>query len=130
MRRIQAAVIPLLFAATLASAAGLPSAPRASGQAGPTRAGSDVPGSTMPPSPEAQALTQTAVDDDAITRKAAEAIHADPRLADTDISVNTEHGIVNLTGSVHSREQAAIASARAQSPDGVMRIDDHLSVTP
>ena len=129
MRRILAPVIALLFAATFASAAELPSAPRASGPVG-TRSGSDVPSATMPPSPEAQALTQTAVDDDAITRKAADAIHADPRLADTDISVNTEHGVVNLTGSVHSREQAVIASARAQSPDGVMRIDDHLSVSP
>jgi osmotically-inducible protein OsmY len=52
----------------------------------------------------------------------------DPAMSGADVSVNTDHGIVSLTGKVRSQEQAAIASAHAQRPDGVMRIDSHLSV--
>jgi hypothetical protein len=56
------------------------------------------------------------------------AIRADPALAGTDISVNTERGIVSLTGQVLNREQSAIASAYANRPLGVLRVDNELSI--
>ena len=46
----------------------------------------------------------------------------------SDVSVNTDHGVVNIAGIVRSTEQLAIASAHAQGEDGVMRIESHLTV--
>jgi len=78
-------------------------------------------GSRLLPSPEA--LT-----DSVITAAIKASMLADPLLRGADVSVNTTQGVVNLTGSVVSQEQAAIASSHAQRQDGVMRVDDHLSV--
>jgi hyperosmotically inducible periplasmic protein len=55
---------------------------------------------------------------------------ADSAMAGADVSVNTDAGVVTLTGTVKSQEQAAIASAHAQHYDGVMRVDNHLSNLP
>lgn len=121
MTRIEAAIVWLLLAAPCAHAVDRPVAPRS---------GDDVPGTHAPASPQAQALAQSGVDDDAITRRAVQAIRADPRLAGTDVSVNTSDGVVSLTGSVGSREQSVIAAEHAQMPDGVMRVDNHITVTP
>jgi osmotically-inducible protein OsmY len=65
-----------------------------------------------------------------ITGRTRSAIVGDPGMAGADVSVNTDGGVVNLTGTVKSQEQAAIASAHAQHNDGVMRIDNHLSTVP
>ena len=78
-------------------------------------------GSRLLPSPEM--LT-----DAVITAGITASMLADPLLRGADVSVNTTQGVVNLTGSVVSQEQAAIASSHAQRQDGVMRVDDHLSV--
>ena len=121
MTRIEAALAALLFAAPCAHALDRPVAPRS---------GDDVPAANAPASPQAQALAQSGVLDDAITHRAAQAIHADGRLAGTDISVNTSNGVVSLTGTVASREQSVIATEDALAPDGVMRIDNHIAVTP
>lgn len=56
------------------------------------------------------------------------AIHGDPALAGSDISVNTERGTVSLTGTVLNREQSAIASAYANRQLGVLRVDNELSI--
>ncbi len=79
-------------------------------------------GSRLLPAPET--LT-----DPVITAGIKASMLADPLLRGADVSVNTTQGVVNLTGSVVSQEQAAIASSHAQRQDGVMRVDDHLSVT-
>lgn len=73
--------------------------------------------------PSAEAMT-----DPVITAGIKASILADPALRGADVSVNTTQGVVNLTGSVASQEQAAIASSHAQRQDGVMRVDNHLSV--
>jgi hyperosmotically inducible periplasmic protein len=78
-------------------------------------------GSRLLPPPEA-------LSDAVITAHVKANILADPALRGTDISVNTTHGVVNLTGLVASQEQAAVASGHAQHQDGVMRVDSHLSV--
>jgi hyperosmotically inducible protein len=68
--------------------------------------------------------------DAAITARVASGIHDDPALAGTDLTVNTSRGVVSLTGTVKSPEQVAEATARAQAPDGVVRLDTHVSVVP
>jgi len=69
-----------------------------------------------------------ALDDGVITARIRTALLLDPAMAGSDVSVNTDHGVVNLTGVVASREQAAVASGHAQAQDGVMRVDDHLAI--
>ena len=54
----------------------------------------------------------------------------DPAMAGADVSANIDRGVVNLTGTVKSQEQAVIAASHARRQDGVMRIDNHLSVNP
>jgi hyperosmotically inducible periplasmic protein len=87
-----------------------------------------------PPHPQsAPAAPVPAADplsDAAITARVASGIHNDPALAGTDLTVNTTKGVVSLTGTVKSPEQVAEAAARAQAPDGVVRLDTHVSVAP
>jgi osmotically-inducible protein OsmY len=73
--------------------------------------------------PSAESLT-----DPVITARIRASMLADPLVRGADVSVNTTQGVVNLTGSVVSQEQAALISAHAQRQDGVMRVDNHLAV--
>jgi osmotically-inducible protein OsmY len=81
--------------------------------------------STAPRSGSADAISDTV-----IGGKITAAILTDPGMTGADVSVNTDHGVVTLTGNVKSQEQTAIASAHAQRQDGVMRVDNHLSMNP
>jgi hypothetical protein len=67
-----------------------------------------------------------ALTDSAITRRIGGELAADPGMAGADVSVNTDRGVVTLSGTVKSQEQTGIASAHAQRQDGVMRVDNHL----
>lgn len=69
-----------------------------------------------------------AISDAVITGRIKAAILGDPGMAGADVSVNTDHGIVILAGSVKSYDQAGIASAYAQRQDGVMRVDNQLTL--
>ncbi|MGE5094437.1 MAG: BON domain-containing protein [Betaproteobacteria bacterium] len=71
-----------------------------------------------------------AISDTVISGKIKASILTDPGMSGADVSVNTDHGVVTLTGNVKSQEQTAIASAHAQRQDGVMRVDNHLSLNP
>jgi osmotically-inducible protein OsmY len=68
--------------------------------------------------------------DTVITGKVKAAILTDPAMTGADVSVNTDRGVVVLAGLVKTPEQTAIASAYAQRQDGVMRVDNHLSLAP
>jgi len=70
------------------------------------------------------------ISDTVITGRIKTELLTDPGMTGADVSVNTDHGVVTLTGSVKSQEQTAIASAHAQRQDGVMRVDSHLSLNP
>jgi hyperosmotically inducible protein len=91
---------------------------------------------TAAPQPEQVAAASAplppkeALSDSAITGKIKSAIQSDPGMAGADVSVNTDRGVVMLAGVVKNPEQTAIASAHAQRQDGVMRVDNHLSVPP
>ena len=87
------------------------------------------------PAPRANATAPTApvqdpLSDAAITARVASGIQGDPALAGTDLTVETNHGVVSLVGTVKSPEQVAEAVSHAQAPDGVVRLDTHVSVTP
>jgi len=66
--------------------------------------------------------------DDAATAEILAAIHADPGMAGSDVSVHTDNGVVTITGIVRNREQSAIASAYANRQLGVLRVDNQLSM--
>jgi osmotically-inducible protein OsmY len=94
-----------------------------------------VPGAEAPSPTQAQAESGLralprveSLSDTFITGKVKADLIGDPAMAGADVSVNTSQGVVNLTGTVTSQEQAAIASSHAQRQDGVMRIDNHLAV--
>lgn len=82
-----------------------------------------------PPStkPQTRPAPET-ISDAFITGAVRAALMGDPGLRGADVSVNTSHGVVSLTGHVKSREQAAIAAAHAEGEDGVMRVDNTLVV--
>lgn len=88
----------------------------------PQQAAPSTPAAPLPP-PEALA-------DTVITGKIKAAILTDPAMRGADVSVNTDRGVVVLAGLVKTPEQTAIASAYAQRQDGVMRVDNHLSLPP
>jgi osmotically-inducible protein OsmY len=73
------------------------------------------------PTPAPEALT-----DAAITSRISSALRADPAMSGADVSINTDKGVVVLSGTVKSHEQTGVASAHAQRQDGVMRVDNHL----
>ena len=73
---------------------------------------------------------KAAVTDTAITTKLKADILADEALRHGKISVTTNNGVVVLTGTVPSEaaRQKAVQLTRTQ--DGVMRVDDKLTVAP
>ena len=77
------------------------------------------------PLPPPEALADTA-----ITSRIKAEILGDPAMRGADVSVNTDRGVVVLAGLVKTPEQTAIASAHADRQDGVMRVDNQLSLAP
>ena len=80
------------------------------------------------PAPPAPAASADALNDTVITGRIKSALRTDPGMAGADVSVNTDGGVVSLAGTVKSHEQTGIASAHAQSQDGVVRVDNHLAM--
>lgn len=80
--------------------------------------------------PRAAAPPAAALTDSAITGRIESAIRSDPAMQGADVSVNTDDGVVVMTGVVKNYEQTGVASAHAQRQDGVMRVDNQLSVAP
>jgi hyperosmotically inducible protein len=71
-----------------------------------------------------------ALDDTGITAAVKTALAADPALSALKIEVSTEAGVVSLSGPApdeRSRERAAVIAA---APEGVVRVDNRLVVTP
>ena len=107
------------FAESTRSAPREPAASRAAEVAVPAPATGAIANALPPP----EALSDTM-----ITARIKASLLSDPALAGSDVSVNTDRGVVNLTGTVRSHEQLAVASAHAQRQDGVMRIESHVTV--
>jgi len=86
-----------------------------------TVAQAPAPALAPAPMPPPEALT-----DAAITNRISLALRADPAMRGADVSINTDKGVVVLSGTVRSHEQTGVASAHAQRQDGVLRVDNHL----
>jgi hyperosmotically inducible protein len=83
-----------------------------------------------PPQPASTPLSREAITDPVITGRIKSSLATDPGMAGADVSVNTDRGVVSLAGTVKSHEQTGIASAHAQRQDGVVRVDNHLAMSP
>ena len=85
------------------------------------------PAQAAPPAPPPVAMpAPEALTDEAITTRIGAEIKADPAMEGADVSVNTDHGVVILSGTVKSHEQTGVASAHAQRQDGVLRVENNL----
>ena len=136
-------LLPFLLAATLAACDrggsepekdpstftrnGTPAAatPREGADPAPGTAAAQPRQTLAPATPQRDTLSDTV-----ITGKIKAAILTDPGMTGADVSINTDKGVVVLSGTVKSQEQTAIASAHAQRQDGVMRVDSHLALAP
>jgi hyperosmotically inducible protein len=93
----------------------------------PAPAAQEQAATTQPAAaPRAQMPPPEALTDEAITSRIGSALQADPAMKGADVSINTDHGVVVLSGTVKSHEQTGIASAHAQRQDGVMRVENNL----
>ena len=77
-----------------------------------------------PPAP----VALSGISDAMITGTIKAELLTDPGMEGADVSVSTDRGVVILAGTVTSYEQSALASAHAQHQDGVMRVDNQLSL--
>ena len=93
----------------------------------PPAAQPDTAPTASPAPPVASSVPRDGFSDTIITARTKAAILSDPGMTGSDVSVNTDRGVVSLTGTIKSQEQSAIASAHAQRQDGVLRIDNHLA---
>ena len=82
------------------------------------------------PAPSLATPPRDAISDTVITGKIKTALLSDAAMAGADVSVNTQQGVVVLSGTVKNYEQTGVASAHAQRQDGVMRVDNQLSIAP
>ena len=93
-----------------------------------TAQGAQLSVSEAPRTVPLQLSSRETLTDTVITGRINAAIRTDPGMAGSDVSVITDRGVVALAGQVKTPDQTAIASAHAQRQDGVMRVDNHLSV--
>jgi hyperosmotically inducible protein len=120
------------MAAVMLTAASLPAFTYAQGNENPPQKPAAAQAPAVRPGTQdgtaVQALPGDAAADAAVGTRIRAALQTDPLLRGTDISVNSDHGVVSLTGTVLTREQSAIASAHAQREDGILRVDNDLAI--
>jgi hyperosmotically inducible protein len=68
------------------------------------------------------------IDDATITLKVKAAIMKDTQMRATNVKVETDQGIVQLSGTVNSKDQEAEALRVASTIDGVKSVTDQLAV--
>jgi osmotically-inducible protein OsmY len=69
------------------------------------------------------ASTGEVIDDSIITTKVKSSFVADPTVSALDISVETSHGVVNLSGVVNSEQERQRAIQLAQGMEGVKGVN-------
>jgi hyperosmotically inducible protein len=77
-----------------------------------------------------QAGTENKRSDTAITTELKAKITDDELLDNTDVSVDTNNGIVTLTGSVHTAAQEHRANELAKNTQGVVSVNSNLRIEP
>jgi hyperosmotically inducible protein len=78
----------------------------------------------------AAANTGQAITDTAITTQVKAAIMAEPGLKVMQIGVDTNQGVVTLTGTVKSQRDSDRATAVARGVNGVKSVNNQLTITP
>jgi len=73
--------------------------------------------------------TGAAVSDAAITTKVKAKFAADSTVSATKIHVDTDNGVVKLTGTAKSQDEAAKAAEIAKSTEGVASVDNAIQVS-
>lgn len=68
------------------------------------------------------------IDDTTVTTKVKAALVADKGLSANDITVNTTHGVVTLTGNVDTQSQYSLAASDAASVAGAKSVANMLTV--
>jgi osmotically-inducible protein OsmY len=74
------------------------------------------------------ASTGSFFDEASTTAKVKKAIYSEPSLKVMDISVSTDEGVVELTGSVKTRAERAKAAQVASKVEGVKKVNNQLKV--
>ena len=82
----------------------------------------------VPPVPPPAVAALAGISDAMIAGKVKAELLTDSGMQGADVSVSCDRGVVILAGTVVSYEQSALASAHAQHQDGVMRVDNQLSL--
>ena len=95
-------------------------------EAAPAQPPASAPAAQPAASEQAKSPAAEALTDSAITSRVTAALASDPAMKGADVSINTDNGVVVLSGTVSSHEQSGVASAHAQRQDGVLRVDNHL----
>jgi hypothetical protein len=83
------------------------------------------------PAPAGQTAAQkagNAVSDSTITAEVKSALAADPQLSALRIEVDTNNGVVTLTGPAPDEQSKSRATQIAAGPKGVMRVENRLAV--
>jgi len=70
------------------------------------------------------------LDDAAITAKVKASFAEDKWVKGRNISVRTDHGVVDLTGTVNSKDESDRATALASKTKGVTAVHNNLKVNP
>lgn len=99
-----------------------------SGRGAPMQVAPAPQASEAQPRPTLVTPPREAISDTMITARIQAALLGDPGMTGADVSVHTDGGVVVLTGTVRNHEQTGLASAHAQRQEGVMRVDNQLSV--
>ena len=85
------------------------------------------PDSTARDSMQSPEQSTAALGDSTITSKVKSAISSEPELSALKIDVNTENGVVTLTGTVDSQQHLDRAAQVARTVDGVKSVENQLS---
>lgn len=120
--------IPILVASVLAL--GLAACERPADQSGEPLASRSEGSAPMPPAGDpARSPGQTAAvdNDEGITTQVKSRIAEDPTLGGQSIDVQTEDGVVTLSGTVQNTEQAQQVAELARSVEGVKEVENNLT---
>jgi hyperosmotically inducible protein len=102
--------------------------PPAPGESAPASSQPAAPAPSSDSSPTSSSSTGGAVDDAVVTTKVKAALIAESSLKAGDIKVETNQGVVTLSGTVDSADQSAKAEQVAKGISGVTSVTNQLTV--
>ena len=128
---LSAALVACDRPANDATRTGRADVPSARTDAPPSTTTTPPPSATTAPVPSERTAAQRAgdaVSDSTITAEVKSALAADPQLSALKIDVDTNNGVVTLTGPAPDEQSKSRATQIAAAPKGVMRVENRLEV--